>query len=161
MRASPACQITVRDFAWWRTGVGVLVLCVVASAGAWWLGPAQRPSWASAALALLLLTSVCAATDLMRCPPLSLRWDTTRWNLGPAASMGEEALSGQLAVAVDLGAWMLLRFRPDVATKRFSTVWIAVQQAPSQQQWHAFRCAVYSSRPDTRGLPTDRFDAAE
>ncbi len=161
MRASPACQITVRDFAWWRAGVGALLLCVIASAAAWWLGPAQRPAWVSAALLLMLLTSGCGAVGLMRCPPLSLRWDSARWNLGPAAAMGEEPLSGRLAVAVDLGGWMLLRFRPDASTKRFSTVWIAVQQARSQQQWHAFRCAVYSSRPDTRGLPTDSLDAAE
>ena len=161
MRASPACQITVRDFVWWRAGVGALLLCAIASAVAWWLAPAQRPAWASAALVLMLLTGVWASTALMRCPPLSLRWDTARWNLGPAASMGEEPLSGQLAVAVDLGGWMLLRFRPDASTKRFSTAWIAVQQTGSQQQWHAFRCAVYSSRPDTRGLPTDSLDAAE
>ena len=161
MRASPACQITVRDFVWWRAGVGALLLCAIASAAAWWLAPAQRPAWASAALVLMLLTGVWASTALMRCPPLSLRWDTARWNIGPAAAMGEEALFGQLAVAVDLGAWMLLRFRPDATTKRTSTVWIAVQQTPSQPQWHAFRCAVYSARPDTRGLSTDSLDAAE
>ena len=161
MRASPACQITVRDFAWWRAAVVAPLLCAVASAVAWWLGPGYRPAWASATLVLMLFTSVCAAVGLIRCPPLSLRWDTARWNLGPAASMGEEPLSGQLAVAVDLGGWLLLRFCPDATTKRLSTVWIAVQQAPSQQQWHAFRCAVYSSRPDTRGLSTDSPDAAE
>jgi len=161
MRASPACQITVCDFAWWRVGVSALVLCVVASAGAWWLASAQRSTWASVSLLMLLLISVWAAVGLMRCPPLSLRWDTARWNLGPAASMGEEASSGQLSVAVDLGAWMLLRFRPDSATKRVSEVWIPVQQAPSYQQWHAFRCAVYLSRPDTRGPATDSLDAAE
>ena len=161
MRASPACQITIRDFGGWRAGVGVLALVAFGSAGSWLLGPSRLPAWAFAVLLMMLLAVVCAACLLLWCSPFSLRWDTQRWNLGPAATMGEEPSAGRLAVALDFGAWMLLRFRPDSATGRFSTVWIPVQKTASHPDWHAFRCAVYSSRPDPRGLSTASLDAAE
>ena len=52
---------------------------------------------------------------LMRRQAISLRWDTQRWNLGPASSVGEEPWPGHLEVSLDLGVWMLLRFEHDLA----------------------------------------------
>ena len=161
MRASPACQITIREFGWWRAGVGAVSLAAFALAGSWLLGESRMSTWVCTVLLMALAAVVCAASLLARCPPLSLRWDTQRWNLGPAATVGEEPSAGQLAVALDLGTWMLLRFRPEPAASRFSMVWIPVQREPVHHDWHAFRCAVYSSRPDPRGLSTASSDAAE
>ncbi len=162
MRASPACQVTLERFGWWRAGVGALASVAFAAAATWLISSHERMSlWALAWLLALTSLSLCSAFLLLRCPPLSLRWDTQRWNVGPSSAVGDEPWPGQLAVVVDLGYWMLLRFRHDLAATGRSTVWIPVQRAGLSTPWHAFRCAVYSSRPDPRGIANVRSDAAE
>jgi hypothetical protein len=54
---------------------------------------------------------------------------------------------GELQVAIDLGAWMLLHFVPDVGHRACSVSWLPVQRRGLESQWHALRCAVYSPRP--------------
>ena len=151
MRASPAFQITLRHFNVWRLGVALLALVASASALAWCASGSEAKAalvWllASAAVVLLAWGGLAAA----RSPALSLRWDTQTWRLGPAASMGEEPWSGELAVLIDLGPWMLLMFRRDGSSKwrafNGSRHWLAVQRGGLPCSWHSFRCAVYASR---------------
>jgi hypothetical protein len=42
---------------------------------------------------------------------------------------------------IDLGGWMLLRFR-DLGVRRGGT-WLAVDRARAGEQWHALRAAVF------------------
>jgi len=88
------------------------------------------------------------AATLLRCPPMSLRWDTQQWHLGPESSVGEEPWTGRLAVAVDVSGWMLLRFDHDAPVNRRRTTWLPIQRLGLEAQWHALRCAVYCARPD-------------
>jgi hypothetical protein len=72
--------------------------------------------------------------------PIDLRWDGQAWYLGDATS---DAVPGELGVMLDLGAWMLLRFKPLPSGK---VVWLPVQRRGLEAEWHALRCAVYASR---------------
>lgn len=149
MRASPAFHVVIDRFGQWRAAV--LAVCAIAS-GAWlaWMVSMQQvfDTTMTVALAIAGLVPIVLAASLARRSPLSLRWDTQRWQLGPAASRGEEPWSGRVDVAIDLGRWMLLRFVHEHTARRWRRMdWIPVQRTGMESSWHALRCAVYSSRP--------------
>jgi len=138
MRASPACQVSLRRFGAWRIAVIVLVVAGAAATAGWLAG---RDPPASTGLLMLVAAAAlpvfgCAAS-LWRVPAKNLRWDGQAWQL--------DASPGELSVAIDLGAWMLLRFSPE--GQRRSSHWLPIQRLGLEAQWHALRCAVYSPRP--------------
>jgi hypothetical protein len=148
MRASPAFQITVVRFGVWRAAVVAVLAAATASLAAWLLSAgASEPMAVLGAVGVIGAALLTHATSLLRCPPISLRWDTCQWHLGPASTAGEEPATGRLAVAVDLGGWMLLRFEHDLATPRRRSTWLPVQRRGLESRWHALRCAVYCARP--------------
>jgi len=156
MRASPAFQCVLNRFGVWRAavaavaGVGLVVLLA-------WLATRSEPTpplglaaWIGALLAVPAL-----AASLMRVPAVTLRWDGQQWWLArltrssraPAAAQ-IEAVAGEVEVALDFGAWMLLRFRPASSARRErSARWLPAQRRGLESHWHALRCAVYSPRP--------------
>ncbi|MBA3596093.1 MAG: hypothetical protein H0W40_01750 [Methylibium sp.] len=75
-----------------------------------------------------------------------MRWDGERWWL--ALPAGSAEMAGDLTVAMDLGAWLLLQFRaePDTVARPHRR-WLPLQRAGLQAHWHALRCALYSPRP--------------
>lgn len=81
----------------------------------------------------------------------SLRWDTQQWHLGAASTLGQEPHAGRLMVALDLGAWMLLRLIPSAVSASSVRLpaggWLPVQKRGHETHWHALRCTVYSARP--------------
>ena len=140
MRASPACQVSLRRFGVWRAAVLGLSLLGVACVAAWLLQREVAPSTlvvAATAAAASLLAALVAS--LWRMPAVDLRWDGQVWHL--------DAVSGDLAAVIDLGPWMLLRFTPDAPARM---TWLPVQRRGLEAQWHALRCAVYSPRPAAR-----------
>jgi hypothetical protein len=149
MRASPAFQVTVRRFGVWQAALLSLLAITSAALLAWLASPdsAVPPGWRALAVAAGAIILAVAA-PLLRRSPFSLRWDTQRWNLGPASSAGEEPWQGKLAVAIDLGGWMLLRFEQDGEPIRRPIRWLPVQRRGLEAQWHALRCAVYCARPE-------------
>ena len=160
MRASPAFQVSLQQFAFWRTGVALLALMASASTLAWCAsGTELKPGWVWLLAILLTLALVFGGFLAARTPSMRLRWDTQSWRLGPAVTAGEEPWSGELAVVIDFGAWMLLRFRHTHSMQRpgllTSQIWLSVQRGGGAASWHALRCAVYSSRPAQLGLATD------
>jgi hypothetical protein len=161
MRASPAFQVNLQHFTLWRAAVAVLALMAFACTLAWCASGTEARSIAVWVLSHSL--AVCLAVTALkaaRSNPLSLRWDTLNWRLGPMASVGEEPTAGQLTVVMDLGSWMLLRFvQTEPAVHRFG--WhpqrcLAVQRKGLEPTWHALRCAVYSSRPAKLAPELDR-----
>ena len=146
MRAFAASQFTLSRFGLWRVAVLVLTLLAATTLAAW-LSTRVFFEGASAlaitGIALALWFGVAAS----RCAPLSLRWDRQRWHLGPADTMGHEPWTGELNVVIDLGLWMLLRFRPDAQSGHDAVRWLPVQRRGFESQWHTLRCAVYSPRP--------------
>ena len=156
MRASPAFQCVLNRFGVWRAAIAVVASAGVAVLLAW-LATRSEPTpplglaaWVGAMLAVPAL-----AASLMRVPAVTLRWDGQQWWLArpapsswaaPAAQI--DPVCGEIDVALDFGAWMLLRFRPISAARgERSSRWLPVQRRGFEGRWHALRCAVYSPRP--------------
>jgi len=148
MRASAPFQATIRHFGHWRVAVAMLLMASTGSMAAFALarGESAPAAWRIAGL-VASLGIVLAGARLLRCPPVSLRWDGQCWRLGPGSTVGEEPFAGSVDVCLDLGAWMLLRFEHDATVGRARFSWLPVQRSGMEAHWHALRCAVYSSRP--------------
>ena len=112
---------------------------------AWiWMQPSPMPTSAIAIALLSVVTALWLVRLMCQTPPLTLHWDSQRWQL--ARDGGGERV-GELAVALDLGGWMLLRFTPDATYRSPATVWIPLQRPGLEPQWHALRATLYSARP--------------
>jgi hypothetical protein len=148
MRASPPLQVALTAFGFWRVGVMLLASAAAASPLAW-LASQPQPTSAIVLLAALLmsLAALIFGMQLQRVSPRSLRWDGQRWHLGALHAVADEALQGDLRVAIDLGAWMLLCFAAQGSNKRSAVSWLPVQRRGLEAHWHALRCAVYSPHP--------------
>jgi len=153
MHASPPFQMTVSRFGVWRVAASLLVSATAVVVGVWTgHSLAFATAWAGATMVVLVLLSIAVLTHAWRQHPVSLRWDTQRWHLGAAATVGLEPQAGRLAVSMDLGGWMLLHFVPDDATVLQRGTWLPVQRRGHETSWHALRCTVYCARPVS--LPT-------
>ena len=148
MRASPAFQVSLHRFGVWRSAVLLLAALGLAVIAAW-LITRERPVGLAAMIAAAFAAAVSVgwAVSLAKVPAVSLRWDGQLWHLGAPAATPGDAAPGDLHVAIDLGPWMLLRFRPAVPGHRGRAVWLPVQRRGLEAQWHALRCSVYSPRP--------------
>ena len=142
MRAAPAFQVSLQRFGVWRAAVGLLAGLALTAIVAW-VASHERPIgaavWVGAATGVLM--AVLPAVSAARQRPVELRWDGRTWYLGAAAA---DPVPGTLSVALDLGAWMLLQFKP--ASSGVLT-WLPVQRRGLEAPWHALRCAVYAPRP--------------
>jgi hypothetical protein len=147
MHGSPSCAIAVARFGAWRAAVGTVAAFALGSLAAWLLTAPQGGNlWVRAAVAVAALATLALAISLWRVSPVRLVWDGLGWSVAPASDP-EAATPGSLDVAVDLGAFLLLRFVPAGRTGPAAVRWIPVGRAGLEADWHAFRCAVYSPRP--------------
>ncbi|WP_423283570.1 hypothetical protein [Caldimonas sp. KR1-144] len=88
-----------------------------------------------------------------RRPPQQLRWDGQEWWLQSLRGR-RVARNGRLAVAVDLDAWLLLRFEPAATSRR--ALWLAASRRRVGADWPSLRRAVYCARPaETEFTATD------
>lgn len=106
----------------------------VANVSAWLLlkteaavGPAALLGLAAAALVAWRLHHANAPGDL--------NWNGAEWQW--------QGVDGHVQVAIDLHAWMLLRFDPTQGRRR----WIAASRASAPGPWSALRAALYARRP--------------
>jgi hypothetical protein len=154
MRAAPAVQVSTRHAGFSHAGVSLALLAAAGVLVAWLvLRDAATARVLSIGATVLGLVVLSGAASLLRAVPLSLRWDTQRWHCGPVATAGEEPRAGEVDVALDLGDWMLLKFRADGANRPWHACWLGVQRRGQEGDWQALRCAVYSPRPDAGLLP--------
>lgn len=143
----------VRRFGVWRSASFLLAAAGAAVMSSWTLAAFElHAAWAVLALTMLCASALGLGVLVWRLSPFSLRWDTQRWYLGPVDTAGHEPQAGQVHVAMDLGAWMLLRFIPEEATVLRRGTWLPVQRRGHESAWHALRCTVYCARPVS--LPT-------
>ena len=151
MRAHAAAQFTLTHFGAWRWAVLALSVLVAMLAVAWVAAsgsPARSWPWPVSVAGLALLGAWLVAVQ-PRLRPVTLAWDGQGWQLAAATGQAHTAaVAGDLSVAIDLGAWMLLRFDPAGPSAGRRPRWIPAQRAGHAGQWHALRCAVYSPRPD-------------
>jgi hypothetical protein len=115
----------------WRAAQTLVAAAAGAALAAWsglhaGLAPAVAGSSAFAAAGV----AAAVAWYLARPRPADLQWDGQRWSLDGAV--------GQVDVMIDLGAWMLLRFRPAAGAAR----WLSVPEAGPAR--HGLRAALYS-----------------
>ena len=150
MRAAPPLAFTVSRFGVWRAALALLAALGVATMALWWKG-ADRPvppalALAATAGALLSALPLAHSHRLRAC---TLRWDGQLWHLTTAGHGGESA--GRLAVAIDLGGWLLLRVAlhgsdsPRAVWKRVA--WIPLQRRGLEREWHVIRSTLHSARP--------------
>ena len=155
MRAAPPLEFTVSRFGAWRAALGLLAVLGAAAMALWWHG-ADRPRPPSTALAAVAggLLAALPLAHSRRLSACTLRWDGQRWHLAAlraAASAHGGPAAGQLAVAIDLGGWLLLRFVAETAAvagpRAPRATWLPLQRSGLEREWHAIRGTLYSPRP--------------
>jgi len=131
VRQAPPVSLRCDGSAAWRMLHALLAAAAAASLVAWGLlhGGAQEAS-AGAASAVAALLAAAAGWFAARPESAELRWDGQAWWLDGAA--------GRVDVMMDLGPWMLLRFRPAAGVSR----WLPVPGAGPTR--HGLRAALYS-----------------
>ena len=138
------CQIELRHFWLWRTAVA-LVACIAIAAVLAWLGAGSEPrsagTWAAGIAAVVGLFASGAA--LARIEPGTLRRERGAWSFVSSSSTGQAPEAGDLAVAIDLGAFMLLVLTRAGGGRR----WLPAQRHGHESAWHGLRCAAHAPRP--------------
>lgn len=152
MRASSPIDIELNRDGLWLGAVVALVLASGATIAAWIVfGDGTVPIAASAATVGFALAAAALALSAARSPGARLRWNGARWQLGRDAGLPDDLVEGDVAVAIDLGVWMLLRFVAD-AVDGGGVTWLPVCRRGLEARWHGLRCAVFSPR-STPGTP--------
>ena len=163
MRTTLACNVALRHFGVWRCAVGVLALLSVASLLAWAVeGRGQWPPAALAAAAAACVVVLVLAVSLAGVEPGTLQLESGRWTFAPAHGAAAEPEAGHVEVALDLGSFMLLSFRPvSGPSSSGAHRWLPAQRRGHEQDWHVLRCAVYSPRPADAGSSVRAAEAPE
>ena len=151
MAGAPPLEIRIDRHGAWQAVVGLLVALSCAAMLAWWIAqPAPAPRWVDAVAVAACLGALACGAGLVRARPgCTLRWDRQRWWFARPA---KDARSGDLGVAIDLGAWMLLRFVPHDGRAWRDAIWIPVQRRGLEAGWHGLRCAVHAPRSSASPL---------
>jgi hypothetical protein len=148
MRAAPAVYVSLRRFSAWRATVLALALAGLMVTCAWLLGRDAIPvSTLAVGMGCSALALVWLGLSLGRVQAVDLCWDGQGWSLKSPLLVNADPVAGDISIAIDLGAWMLLRFRPVNASRWSLPIWLPVQRRGIEPQWHALRCAVHAPRP--------------
>ena len=152
MRESVFFELRLRRFAVWRLAVwlvaGAAIAAVTAWAGALWASqPEPHRDLVLGVAAALALATIGSAISLSRVEGGLLICADGTWTFASDAGVRR---SGTLEVAMDLGAFLLLR----LVGKRRTIVWLPIQRRGVEAQWHGLRCAVYSPPPVAALAPT-------
>ena len=137
MRESPPFEVRLRRFDVWRAAVAIVALAAVAAVSAWaWSTAAARAGeslgWVFAIAAVLALATIAAALSLMRVPSGVLACRDGGWSFAPQSA---PVIAGSLTVALDWGAFFLLRIDGGC-----DCVWLPVQRRGLERDWHSLRC---------------------
>ena len=149
----PAASFEIRTARAWRRAVLTLSASGLLITGVWvaTLFSRGETAWALWAVPAVLACLLAATSTGMRRG--RLRWDGQRWHLSESAPRDIPESPGSLVLAFDGGGWMLLRFRRSDAVRwQPAGTWLALASSDFPGDWHAWRCAVYSPRPDPAGL---------
>jgi hypothetical protein len=151
MRERFSCVVEVHRFGVWRAAVAVVATAAIAAMAAWGglalaTGSSGSTLIATIAAAMAILSALLAAS-LTRVEPGTLACADGCWTYACRPHGVDRIESGTLAVAIDLGAFLLLTLTRGDATRRSARRWLPVQRRGLESAWHALRCAVYSPPP--------------
>lgn len=140
MHAAPPVRVSLGPSVGWIAFVAVCAGTAAANLAAWVL--LQSEAAIAVAAMLGLIVAALTAWRLQRANvPSDLSWNGAEWQW--------QGLVGSMQVALDLDAWMLLRFDP-VHGKR---CWIAASRRSAAGPWAALRAALYARRPPDPSAP--------
>jgi hypothetical protein len=146
MRVAPPVQASSCSAgAWWS--IQVVLYALSAAVASWW-ALAQlvgANAWVASGSLLLGLVAALAARRALARPAWQLAWDGGSWRLG---APGGEQRAGQVAVMLDLGAWMLVRFTaPPGVQPRRAAVWLPLSRQAAGAAWPVLRVALHAPQP--------------
>ena len=152
MRESVFSELRLRRFGVWQAAVWLGAGAAIAAVAAWAVAmfdsqPESGRALVMAVVAGLSLATIGLAFSLARVEVGLLTCRDGVWTFVPDTGARR---SGTLEVAMDLGAFLLLR----LVERRRTIAWLPVQRRGVETQWHAPRCAVYSPPPLAAGAPT-------
>jgi hypothetical protein len=144
MRVAPPVQaLSCSAGPWWS-----IQLALYASSAAVAFGWTAATLWepGAGALAAGLLAGLVGWWIARRALPVHstpLAWDGTTWQLQPPSA---DARCGQVALMLDLGDWMLVRFSP-AGAGRLADVWLPLSRRDTAAAWPALRVALHAPQP--------------
>jgi hypothetical protein len=146
MHAAPPVRMRLAPDAAWRvfaaSTVGIAAASLIAWAALW----AQVPAGVTATAAGLVAGTAAGVTWAVlrrhRNAVGLLAWDGAVWQWTPEAA---EPDPGEIALMIDLGGWLLLRFTP--TRPRAPAIWLTASRRQSAALWPAWRAALYARRP--------------
>ena len=152
MRECVFFELRLRRFDVWRVAVWLVAGTAIAAMAAWAVAlfDSQPESGRTLVMAVavgLALATIGLALSLARVEGGLLSCSDGLWAFVPDTGARR---TGTVEVAMDLGAFLLLR----LVERRRTSVWLPVQRRGVEVQWHALRCAVYSPPPLAAGAPT-------
>jgi hypothetical protein len=163
MRAPPPVQFNSTLSRAWRAALALLAGVSVAVPVAWtlpWLAASGEGRWSAAWLqtlgdplvqAVLALSAAALVVGALwlarrRCATAgrTLRWDGQDWLLdGHGGGPGQR---GDADLMLDLGPWMLVRFRPLPPRGARAATWLTLSAAGDAARWAALRGALWNWR---------------
>jgi hypothetical protein len=135
-------ELRVRRFGIWRAAVVMVAGAAIAAVTAWAVAlfdsqPQSGRGLVMAIAAGLSLATIGLALSLARAEAGLLTCSEGMWAF--VTDRGARR-TGTIEVALDLGAFLLLR----LVERRRTILWLPIQRRGVEAHWHALRCAVYS-----------------
>jgi hypothetical protein len=142
MPSAPAFELDWRP-GWTERAACAIVGAATAAAVAAWLGShlAADTSHGWPSLASAILAAIVGGGLAWRWTPRlagRIAWHDGRWTL---QCDREPALEGSLRPMLDLGSWLLLRFRP-LSPGR--TRWLGIGRGSAGSAWHPLRATLFA-----------------
>jgi len=130
----------------WRGAIAVVLLVTGATVGAWCLtsGDVVAASMRACVAIGAIVLGVCVVR-LAASAPVGLRWTGATWEL--LSTRNGEPVRGTATVALDFGAWLLIRFIADGSRR---ATWIPAERRGDPSSWHALRTALYGAADGRR-----------
>jgi len=143
MRVAPPVQALSCGAGPWQSTQQMLYALSVAVLAYWAGRQLLQPSLALGFGCLALaLSAAWLAGQLLRRPPCALIWDGAAWAV-ELPRLGRH--TGQVALMLDLGGWMLVRFTPDRPPGPIA-IWLPLSSRDAAASWPALRVALHSTR---------------
>jgi len=148
MRAPPPVRVLSDGAGLWR-GIQWSLRAAAAGVVSYWAATQLLGPDARMAAACVLVGLLWAFVEARRPPEPArhLAWDGQVWTLSRPAA---EPVAGRVAVMLDLGSWMLLRFdrQPPARPGWRGRVWLPLKQSDAGVAWPAVRAALFAPHAD-------------